>query len=93
MRYFFLLFSILSLLPTNSDSATYHVKKTGNNSHTCTQAQTEATPKLTISSAFACIGTTSGAGAGHTVRVYAGTYAEILITICLRIISYQSFYL
>ena len=78
MRHLFLLFSILSFLTTNSEAATYYVKKTGNNSNTCPQAQNEATPKLTIASAFACIGTAVGAGAGHTVIVYAGTYVESL---------------
>ena len=78
MRHFVLLSSILAFLVTNSDAAIYHVKKTGSDSHTCTQAQNAATPKLTISSAFACIGRAPGAGAGHTVRVYAGTYAESL---------------
>ena len=66
------------LIADSSIAATYHVKKSGNDSHSCTQAQNASTPKLTISSALNCIGTGAGAGANHTVRVYAGTYAEII---------------
>lgn len=66
------------LIADSSIAATYHVKKSGNDSHSCTQAQSASTPKLTISSALNCIGTGAGAGANHTVRVYAGTYAEII---------------
>jgi len=61
-----------------ASAATYYVTKTGSDSYSCSQAQSTNTPKLTISSAFACLGTGVGAGAGHTVRVYAGTYAESL---------------
>ena len=66
------------LIADSSIAATYHVKKSGNDSHSCTQAQSASTPKLTISSALNCIGTGAGAGANHTVRVYAGTYAETI---------------
>jgi hypothetical protein len=75
-----LIVSLLFFFVTASaEAATYYVKKTGSDSNNCTAAQTEGTPKLTISSALACFAAgTAGSGAGHTVRVYVGTYAERL---------------
>lgn len=75
-----ILISVLAVLLwiVNADAAIYYVKKTGSDSNDCTQAQTEGTPKLTINSALACLNGSKGAGAGHTVRVYAGTYVEFI---------------
>ena len=56
----------------------YYVTKAGNDANNCTQAQTLATAKLTITSALACIGTGAGAGATATVEIGAGNYAEHL---------------
>src|SRR5438034_4168803 len=60
------------------EAATYYVATTGSDSSTCTQAQNPSTPKRTINAALNCLGTAVGAGAGHTVQVAAGTYAETL---------------
>lgn len=75
-----ILFALLFLFVAGSaDAAVYYVKKTGSDSNNCTQAQTESTPKLTITSALGCFNpATAGSGAGHTVRVYAGVYAEAI---------------
>jgi hypothetical protein len=66
----------------NAEAATYYVKKAGSggsDANNCTAAQTESTPKLTINSALGCFNpATAGSGAGHTIRIYAGVYAEAL---------------
>jgi parallel beta-helix repeat protein len=51
-------------------AATYYVAKTGSNSYSCAQAQSPATPKLTINSGILCL------AAGDTLEIKAGTYAE-----------------
>ena len=66
------------LVPTTTSATTWYVAKSGNDSFTCAQAQQPSTPKVTIAAALACIGTAPGAGAGHTVEVAAGTYAEAI---------------
>ncbi len=91
MRFLFLssvivlLVSIVSLgifvaLQENSVAQTsenvYFVAKTGSDANSCDSAQSEATPKLTIASAIACIGSAEGAGAGKTILVKAGIYNE-----------------
>ena len=62
----------------SSEAATYYVATTGSDSNTCMQAQGPSTPKRTINAALNCLGTATGAGAGHTVQVAAGTYAETI---------------
>lgn len=57
-------------------ATTYWVAPDGNDSYTSEQAQNEATPKRTIAAALALIPLTEGGGAGHTIIVKAGTYAE-----------------
>ncbi len=57
----------------SSEAATYYVATTGSDSNTCMQAQGPSTPKRTINAALNCLGTATGAGAGHTVQVAAGT--------------------
>src|SRR5215831_10981056 len=49
---------------------TYYVAKTGSDSNTCVQAQSQSTPKLTINAGAACL---SG---GDTLVIMAGTYDE-----------------
>jgi hypothetical protein len=71
-----LLFGITLAMPTLA--TTYHVKKTGSDSYSCSQAQNPSTPKATINGALNCIGTGAGAGAGATVRLYQGTYTETI---------------
>ena len=64
---------------TNTGSAaSYYVGKNGSDSYSCAQAQSSATPKLTINAGLACVGTATGAGAGKIVEVRAGTYAEAI---------------
>jgi hypothetical protein len=60
------------MAPIAAQAATYYVAKTGSNNHSCSQAQSESTPKLTVAAGVACMG---GVG-GHTLIIKAGTYAE-----------------
>jgi hypothetical protein len=65
----------LTLLPTvqnAASAATYYVAKTGNNAYTCAQAQSTATPKLTIASGLTCV------RADDTLYIRNGTYAETI---------------
>jgi parallel beta-helix repeat protein len=72
MFYFLLLvLSTLLALTNSAYAATYWVAKTGSDSHTCAQAQTQSTPKLTITSGNACL------SAGDTLMVKAGTYTYV----------------
>src|SRR5438093_6589152 len=64
------------LIPVLAHSSTYYVATSGSDSNTCRQAQDRSTPKQTINAALDCLGTAAGAGAGHTVEVAPGTYAE-----------------
>ena len=70
MFYFLASLSILLFLSANGHAATYWVAKTGTNSNSCTQAQSESTPKVTITSGLSCL------TAGDTLKVKAGIYAE-----------------
>lgn len=54
-------------------AVTYYVTKSGNDSNTCTQAQTLATAKLTIAAGVGCL------SSGDTVIIGAGTYDENMI--------------
>lgn len=73
-----LLSGFLNLTLDTVYSATYYVKKTGNNSNNCTQAQNPNTPKLTINAAFNCLNGGIGNGAGHIIEVWVGEYNETL---------------
>lgn len=55
-----------------AQGATYYVAKTGSNNYTCTQAQSESTPKVTIAEGLACL------AAGDTLIIKDGTYAEYI---------------
>jgi hypothetical protein len=52
------------------EAATYYAAKTGSDSNSCIQAQSVATPKLTIAGGLACL------AAGDTLIIKAGTYLE-----------------
>jgi parallel beta-helix repeat protein len=71
-------FILLFFAPTGAGAATWYVAKTGSDSNSCAQAQNSSTPRLTINGALACAGFFAGAGAGHTVQVASGTYAETI---------------
>jgi hypothetical protein len=66
------------VLPSVAGATTWYVGPSGSNGYTCAQAQNPATPKLTIEAGLACVGLATGAGAGHTVQVASGTYAETI---------------
>lgn len=69
---------IISCLTTAvSEAATYYVAKTGSNSNTCAQAQSQSTPKLTVTAGAACL------VAGDTLYIKAGTYSETYQSIVL----------
>jgi hypothetical protein len=62
---------IISCLTTAvSEAATYYVAKTGSNSNTCAQAQSQSTPKLTVGAGASCL------LGGDTLYIKAGTYSE-----------------
>jgi hypothetical protein len=66
---------LLTLSASAAYSATYYVAKTGDNlNNNCTEAQNQATPKLTITAGMACL-----TAAGDILIVKAGTYNENLI--------------
>jgi len=67
-----LLLGGLLVSPLVSEGATYYVAKDGSNAHTCKQAQSATTPKLTIRAGAACL---SG---GDTLDIRSGTYSEDL---------------
>ena len=65
----------LILLPpvqNAASAATYYVAKKGNNANTCAQAQSTATPKLTIASGLTCV------RANDTLYIRNGTYTETI---------------
>jgi Right handed beta helix region len=53
--------------------ATYYVATNGSDSWTCTQAQSQSTPKRTINNGRTCL------AAGDTLSIMPGTYAETLL--------------
>ena len=63
------------LIPSGAKATTWYVAKTGSDSNSCSTAQNSNTPKLTIGAGLACVGSS---GAGHTVQVASGTYAETI---------------
>ena len=52
-------------------AATYYVSKAGSDSNSCAQAQSTATPKLTIAAGISCL-----TGGGDTLLVRVGIYDE-----------------
>jgi hypothetical protein len=73
---FYYLFVVLLILLSWSGhayTASYWVGKTGSDSRPCTQAQSQSTPKLSISSGLTCL------SPGDTLMVMAGTYDESLM--------------
>jgi hypothetical protein len=56
--------------PTNTSGATYWVAKTGSDSNSCAQAQSQGGAKLTINAGIACM------RSGDTLYIMAGTYLE-----------------
>lgn len=64
---------VIVLLSATAEAATYHVAKTGSSSNTCTQAQSAATPRLTILGGIACL------VAGDTLLVHVGDYNETIL--------------
>jgi len=59
------------LLSATAGAVTFYVDDDGNDANSCTTAQTEGTPKLTIASGVACL------SAGDTLEIDAGTYTEV----------------
>jgi hypothetical protein len=59
---------------TTGTGKNYYVAKNGSNSNSCTQAQNESTPKLTITAGIACL------SPGDTLQVKAGNYPELIST-------------
>jgi parallel beta-helix repeat protein len=69
-------------MTANAAPTTWFVSKSGNDSNSCSLAQSSATAKRTIKAGLACIGSAgSEAGAGHTLQVAAGTYTESLVDV------------
>src|SRR4029077_33428 len=56
--------------PALAQAATYYVGKAGSDNYTCTQAQSQSSPKLTVTGGIACM---SG---GDTLIIGDGTYTE-----------------
>jgi hypothetical protein len=70
-RCLFLMVMIFVLTsPAVLHSATFYVAKTGNDRHSCSQAQSISQPMLTIASGISCM------KAGDTLVIEQGTYAE-----------------
>src|SRR5438132_6053065 len=67
-----LLVMLFTMFPVLAHGATYYVAKTGSDSNSCTSAQSQSTPKLTINAGIGCL------SAGDTLIVKAGTYNETL---------------
>jgi len=59
-----------SITSTIGTGKIYYVAKTGSDSNSCTQAQNQSTPKLTIAAGIACL------ASGDTLQIKAGTYNE-----------------
>src|SRR5262249_53357241 len=57
--------------PTSSGTGnTYYVAKTGSDSNSCSEAQNQSTPKLTINAGIQCL------SSGDTLNIRAGTYTD-----------------
>ncbi|MDH5666549.1 MAG: hypothetical protein OEY86_00880 [Nitrospira sp.] len=61
---------IMLAFPAIGQAATYYTATTGNNSNSCSAAQTESTPKLTIAAGVACL------AGGDTLIIKPGTYTN-----------------
>jgi parallel beta-helix repeat protein len=53
-----------------AEATTYYVAKSGSNSHSCSQAQSPSTPKLTIAAGLSCV------KSRDTLIIKAGAYSE-----------------
>ncbi len=62
----------ITIEDTPAAGSDYWVGKAGSDANSCTTAQTEGTPKLTIAAGISCV------GSGETLTVKAGTYVESL---------------
>ena len=60
----------VTILDVPAVTTDFWVSKTGSDSNTCVQAQTESTAKLTIAAGISCL------SSGEVLTVKAGTYAE-----------------
>ena len=69
------IFISLILLPTAAHATTYYVAKTGSNTYTCGQAQSQSTAKQTISAGIACM------AGGDTLIIGDGTYDEQVVSL------------
>lgn len=58
------------MAPVLAQGATYYVAKTGNDLYSCSQAQSLATPKVTIAGGISCL------SSGDTLIIKGGTYTE-----------------
>src|SRR5262249_32596853 len=61
-----------AMFPVLAHAATYYVAKTGSDTNSCSSAQSQSTPKLTINAGAGCL------SSGDTLIVKAGVYAEVL---------------
>jgi hypothetical protein len=68
----FLLVLFFTIFPVLAHGATYYIAKTGSDSNSCSDAQSQSKPKLTINAGAACL------RASDTLLVKAGTYVETL---------------
>jgi Right handed beta helix region len=72
----YLAWSFISI--SHANAATYYVSKNGSDNNSCSQAQSQSTPKLTITAGLSCVSNAVGAGANQIVEAAAGTYSEQL---------------
>jgi hypothetical protein len=63
-----------SVTGTSGTGKVYYVAKIGSDSNSCTQAQSQSTPKLTINAGIQCL------SSGDTLSIKGGTYAERIST-------------
>jgi hypothetical protein len=67
-----LLVIFFTIVPVLAHGGTYYVAKTGSDNNSCSSAQLQSTPKLTINAGAACL------SAGDTLVVRDGTYVETI---------------
>ena len=78
IRFSAFVFSLIvtaSLATQVGEAATYFVAQTGSNAYTCSQSQSDSTPRRTISAGLSCL------ASGDTLQVGSGTYAESIFSI------------
>jgi hypothetical protein len=68
-----LLVLFLTLFPVLAHGAIYYVAKTGSDSNSCSSAQSQSTPKLTVNAGISCL------NGGDTLIIKAGTYVEQIL--------------